>query len=47
MPFYQFDASGIVERYVEETGLGWVRALVDPVLCRDWNGDDFPDAIRA
>jgi len=30
VPFYQFDASGIVKRYVDETGSDWVRALVDP-----------------
>jgi predicted nucleic acid-binding protein len=30
VPFYQFDASGIVKRYVNETGSDRVRALVDP-----------------
>jgi len=30
MPFYQFDASGLVKRYVDETGSNWVRALFDP-----------------
>lgn len=30
MPFYQFDASGLVKRYVDETGSNWVRTLVDP-----------------
>jgi len=29
VPFYQFDASGIVKRYVDEIGSGWVRAVVD------------------
>ena len=29
MPFYQFDASAIVKRYVDEVGSGWVRAAVD------------------
>ncbi len=30
MPFYQFDASGLVKRYVDEIGSDWVRAIVDP-----------------
>ncbi len=30
MPFYQFDASGLVKRYVDEVGSDWVRAIVDP-----------------
>jgi predicted nucleic acid-binding protein len=29
VPFYQFDASAIVKRYVDEVGSGWVRAAVD------------------
>ena len=29
MPFYHFDASAIVKRYVDEVGSGWVRAVVD------------------
>jgi predicted nucleic acid-binding protein len=29
VPFYQFDASAIVKRYVDEIGSGWVGALVD------------------
>jgi len=29
MPFYQCDASGLVKRYVEEVGSGWVRAMMD------------------
>lgn len=29
MPFYQFDASGLVKRYVDEPGSDWVRAIVD------------------
>jgi predicted nucleic acid-binding protein len=30
MPFYQYDASGLVKRYVNEVGSGWVRTIVDP-----------------
>jgi predicted nucleic acid-binding protein len=30
MPFYQFDSSGLVKRYVDETGSDWVRAIVSP-----------------
>jgi hypothetical protein len=30
MPFYQFDASGLVKRYVDEVGSDWVRAMFDP-----------------
>ncbi len=30
MPFYQFDTSGLVKRYVDEIGSDWVRAIVDP-----------------
>jgi predicted nucleic acid-binding protein len=30
MPFYQCDSSGLVKRYVDEVGSGWVRAIVDP-----------------
>ena len=30
MPFYQFDASGVVKRYVEEIGSDWVRSIVNP-----------------
>jgi len=30
MPFYQFDASGLVKRYVDEIGSDWVRAIIDP-----------------
>jgi predicted nucleic acid-binding protein len=30
VPFYQFDASAIVKRYVDEVGSDWVRAIVDP-----------------
>jgi len=30
MPFYQCDSSGLVKRYVDKVGSGWVRAIVDP-----------------
>ena len=30
MAAFIFDASGIVKRYVQETGTSWVRALTDP-----------------
>lgn len=30
MPFYQFDASGLVKRYATEVGSGWVKAIGDP-----------------
>jgi hypothetical protein len=31
MPFYQYDTSGLVKRYVDEVGSAWVRAIVNPV----------------
>src|SRR5437016_5850149 len=30
MAVYFFDASGIVKRYIRETGTAWVQALADP-----------------
>ena len=30
MALYFFDSSAIVKRYVQETGTGWVNAIVDP-----------------
>jgi predicted nucleic acid-binding protein len=30
VPFYQFDASAAVKRYVTETGSGWVRTITTP-----------------
>jgi uncharacterized protein len=30
MAFYQYDASGLVKRYVNEVGSDWVRAIVHP-----------------
>lgn len=30
MAFYQFDASGLVKRYVDEIGSDWVRAIIAP-----------------
>jgi hypothetical protein len=30
MPFYQFDTSGLVKRYVDKRGSDWVRLTVDP-----------------
>jgi uncharacterized protein len=30
MPFSQCDSSGLVKRYVDEVGSGWVRTIVDP-----------------
>jgi uncharacterized protein len=44
VPFYQFDASGIVKRYVNETGSDWVRALVDPAAA---NVVSIADITRA
>jgi len=46
---YYLDASGLVKRYVAETGTGWVQAITDPV-----NGHDVfvakiagPEAVSA
>lgn len=29
MPFYHFDASAVVKRYVDEVGSAWVRRIAD------------------
>ena len=44
MPFCQFDASGLVKRYVNETGSDWVRAIVDPA---QGNAIGIADVTRA
>ena len=44
MPFYQCDSSGLVKRYVDEVGSGWVRAIVDPSTA---NISSIADITRA